>query len=412
MPESDKVDTQENASLRASGRRGPAIVAWSVCAVGIGALVVGAILEESTGNTDPSESLFERFALLVGFGALPAIGALVASRHPRNAVGWLFVAVGFGIGVLLLSAEYAHWALVENAGHYPLATAAAWLEQWLWLPSVGLTPTLILLLFPDGRPPSPRWKWLVWASAVALSIVAIGGMIEQRLQNGYSIDNPIGVPGIEDVESEPMFAPFLVLFIPLAVMCAVSLVVRFRRSRGAGRQQLKLMTFSACLMVAAIAVGDALRIPGTLAVALLVFATSLAVSMLKYRLYDIDRVINKTIVYGVLTALLLAGYATGVLLIQTVLPLPDNSRAAVAGSTLAMAALFRPLRRRIQSVVDRRFYRLRYDAAHAVESFGARLRTETDLHSLTSDLIGVVPRTVHPARSSLWLLTETTRETR
>jgi hypothetical protein len=403
VPENYSVDRQQDDSRRPSAGRGPAVLAWSVCALGIAGLVAGAILEETTGNTDPSESLLERAALLLGFGALPAIGALVASRHPRNAVGWLFLAVGAGIGVLLLSTEYAHWALVEQAGRYPLATLAAWLEQWLWVPSVGLVTTLILLLFPNGRPPSRRWNWLVWVSALALGIVAIGGMIEQRLESGYSIDNPIGLPGIEDVESERLFAPVFILFIPLTVLCATSVVVRFRRSRGAERQQLKLMTFSACLMVVSLLFGDALGIPGTLAVALVVLAASLAVSMLKYRLYDIDRIINKTVVYGALTAALVACYVVGVPFIQSVLPLPEDSPAAVAGSTLVIAALFGPLRRRVQMFVDRRFYRSRYDATKTVEAFESRVRLQSDLDGLAGDLVDVVRRTVHPSHVSLWL---------
>ena len=406
MPEDSSVREQVSVSAEGSRARGPAVLAWSVCAVGIAGLVAGAILGEATGNTNPSESLLEHVALLLGFGALPAIGALVASRHPRNAVGWLFLAVGAGIGLLLLSTEYAHWALVEQAGNYPLTTLAAWLEQWLWLPSVGLIPTLILLLFPDGRPPSPRWNWLVWASALALGIAAIGGMIEQRLEGGYSIDNPIGVPGLEDVESEPLFAPLFVLFIPLAALCATSLVVRFRRAQGVERQQLKVMTFAACLMVAAVPAGDAVGIPGTLAVALLAFAISLGVAMLKYRLYDIDRIINKTLVYGALTALLVAGYAGCVLVIQAVLPLSDSSDAAIAASTLAMAALFGPLRARIQRVVDRRFYRSNFDAQRTVELFTGRLREETDLDELSRDLLSVVTATIQPASASLWLRRE------
>jgi hypothetical protein len=402
VPENRGVDRQRNNSLEASAGRGP-VIAWSVCVLGIAGLVAGAILEEATGNTDPSESFLESLALMIGFGAFPVIGALVASRHPGNAVGWLFLAVGVGIGILLISTAYAHWALVEKAGNYPLTTLAAWLEQWLWVPSVGLIATLILLLFPNGRPPSRRWNWLVWTCGVALGTLAIGGMIEQRLVSGYSIDNPIGVPGLEDVESEPLFAPLFVLFIPLSMLCAASLVVRFRRAQGVERQQLKLMTFTACLMVTTFFAGDALGIPGTLALALLALDVSLAVAMLKYRLYDIDRVINKTVVYGVVTVLLVAGYGGGVILMHKVLPLPEDSPAATAAATLAMAALFGPLRHRVQQVVDRYFYRPRYNAIKTVEAFESRVRLRRDLDELAGDLVDVVRRTVHPSHVSVWL---------
>ncbi|MGH2788515.1 MAG: hypothetical protein ACRDJV_11495 [Actinomycetota bacterium] len=403
MPEASSMGDQGKTSRRGLPGRGPAIIAWTACAVALGALIGGAVLEEINRHTGISEGAAEHFGLLVGFGALPAMGALVASRHPRNPIGWMFLAVGVGIGILLLSAEYAHWALVERSGYHPGATLAAWFEQWLWAPSIGLIPTLILLLFPNGRPPSPRWRWLVWASAVTIGVVAVGGMIEARLEgHGYSIDNPIGIPGVGDVEAT--FAPVFNVFLALVPLCATSLVVRFRRARGDERQQLKLLTFSACLMVVGIILGDFLGVPGTLAVSLLLVSASVAVSMLKYRLYEIDRVINKTMVYGALTGLLVAGYAGGVLLLQTVLPLPNDSPAAVAASTLAMAALFRPLRNRIQTLVDRRFHRATYNAVRIIEVFAGNLRRQTDLDNLTQGLVAVVHRTVKPQHVSVWLM--------
>jgi hypothetical protein len=400
----ERSDVKTDAMVAGTGRagRGPAILAWAACAVAVGGLVAGAILSEVMGTSSPDESFAEGVALIVGFAALPVMGALVASRHPRNAVGWLFVCVGLGVGILVISTEYAHWALVDQSGSYPGATLAAWFEQWLWYPSTGILLTLILLLFPNGKPPSPRWKWLVWVCVAALGVISLGGMVEERLEGGdYSIDNPIGIHGLGDVET--VFGPvFLVLGVS-AILCAVSLVVRFRRSRGDERQQLKLLTFAACLMIVGTVVVDLFEIPGTFAITLVVLAGSLAASMLKYRLYDIDRIINKTVVFGLLTAVLLAGYAALVLVLQSVLPVPDDSALTVAGSTLAMAALFGPLRRRIQAIVDRRFYRSKYDAIRTIEVFESSLRRRTDLDDLTSELVEAVRRTVHPSHVSVLL---------
>jgi hypothetical protein len=404
VPEGQSLQGERDASRPGAVGRGPAVLAWSLCALGIGGLIAGAVLENMSGQAASSEeSLPESLALLFGFAALPAMGAFVASHHPRNPMGWLFLAVGAGIGLLLISTAYAHWALVDNTGSYPLVTLAAWFEQWLWGPCIGLLFTLVLLLFPDGKPPSPRWNWLVWVGALLLGVISVGGMVEERLESdAYSIDNPIGIPGLGDVEST--LGPLFALLVPLVALCVASLVVRFRRSRGDERQQLKLVTFAASLSVVSVVAGEFFEVPGTFAVMLLLIVGSVAIAMLKYRLYDIDRIINKTAVYGLLTAMLVACYVIGVPLIQSVLPLPEDSPASVAASTLGIAALFAPLRRRVQTFVDRRFYRSRYDAIKTIDLFGANLRRHTDLDDLTSELVRAVRRTVHPSHVSVVLV--------
>jgi hypothetical protein len=376
------------------------VLAWLICAVSVGGMLgaVGFQVFSSNSFASGSESALEEILLLTSFAALPVIGTLVASQHPRNAVGWLLLAVGAGIGVLILSAEYAVWALDQRPAYPPGFTLAALLAEWLWIPSVSLLFTLTFLLFPNGRPPSPRWRWLVWVSGATIVLTVLAGMLQDQVDvDGISLDNPLGIGLFDDAEAAlgPVF-PILGI---LSVMCAASLVVRFRRSHGDERQQLKWLAFSVSFLV----ITFFIELPGSLAVGLLTVDASLAVAMLKYRLYDIDRVINRTLVYGFLTALLVAGYAGGVLLLQTVLPLPDDSPAATAASTLAMAALFGPLRRRVQQVVDRYFYRPRYNAIKTVEAFESRVRLQSDLDGLAGDLVDVVRRTVHPSHVSVWL---------
>ena len=383
-------------------------LAWGLCGLAVVMLGVGVAIEEATGA--PSDgSLVEDILLFAAFISFPLLGALVASRQPRNAVAWIFIAVGVGIGFLVTGQEYAHYGLVLD-NEAPGAAVGAWLEQWLWLPSVGVIPTFGLLLFPNGKLPSPRWRWLARITGVVLLIITVGSMLEEELKGaGYSLANPIGISGLDDVEST--WGPIFLVFAACALLCMASIIVRFRRSRGDERQQLKLVTFAASFMVVTIFVSDLLDdIVGGLGwmfpVLLLAFIASIGVAMLKYRLYDIDLVINRTLVYGVLTALLAAAYLGLVVVLQGLIPGAGNSDLTIAGSTLAVAALFRPLRARVQGFIDRRFYRRKFDAQRTVESFSSRLREDVDLEHLSADLLSVVGDTMQPVHASLWLRRE------
>lgn len=382
------------------------LVAWSLCVFGLAALLAGAVLQSDNGGNQ--ESLVEQIGLVLGFGAFPVIGSLVVARYPRNALGWLFVGVGVGIGFLLLAEEYARWALAPPGDPRPGATLAAWLTSWLWYPVLAIVATYGFLLFPTGLPPSPRWRWLVWVTGALVTIVTVGAMVQDRLRlGGHVVDNPIGIPGFNDVEAS--FGPLFGVFAACALLCAFSLVIRFRHSRGEERQQLKFIAFGAVFFVFGSLGGDLYELPEWLfAVLLLAVPASIGVAMLRYRLYDIDRVISNTIVYGSVTALLTAGYFALVLLIQRVLPVPQNSPVVVAMSTLAVVALFRPVAERVRAFVARRFYRRKYDAAITVEGFSSRLRSETDLDSLAADLVRVVQDTMQPQHVSLWLSAERT----
>jgi hypothetical protein len=347
---------------------------------------------------------------MIAAGVFAACGALIVSRRARHPIGWLFT--GYG---LLTSAGLVCFALAEVWFRGGSSSGAAWADA---IANVLVTVAVLaipaaLLRFPDGSLPPGRWKW---ASRTVVLAAAVGGAAA-LMNGGWGGDNKQAI-ALSPLHSstEPWGDVASQLFYPLMVVTMVvsgfSLIKRFRRARGEVRQQMKWLAVAAAYLTTALTVavltGGTAELTETWHIALVASAfasvpAAVAVAVLRYRLYDIDRIINRTLVYGALTAILVAGYAGGVLLLQVVLPLSEASPAAVAASTLAMAALTGPLRRRIQGVVDRRFYRTRYDATHAVESFGARLRSETDLDSLKADLLGVVRHTVQPEHASVWL---------
>jgi hypothetical protein len=379
------------------------LLAWSLLALAIAATAAGMVLENVTGGGDPEESLFEGIALLAAFMAFPVVGALIASRHPGNAVGWIFLGIGVTVGLLLVAAGYARYALVLHPGRdLPGATLAAWVEGWVWMPLIGTIPTLLFLLFPTGRPPSRRWRPVAWLAGAEIALVSVLSMTEEKLVGyGYSIPNPIGIQGLGDVEKIPIL---LLPFFPLALLCASSLIFRYRSAHSEERQQLKWVAVFAVLFAVGVMAEDIFKLPNILFSLLLgALPASVGIAILRYRLYDIDLVINRTLVYGSLTALLAASYFGIVVLLQGIVPGADDSDLAVAGSTLAVAALFRPARSRIQGFIDRRFYRHKYDASRTLERFSSRLRDEVDLETLSADLLGVVRETMQPKHASLWL---------
>lgn len=343
-----------------------------------------------------------------------AVGAVVAARLPSNPIGWLFLAAGLILALTSVTYGYAAVAL-DGPGRLPGGLAAAWVSSWSWAPALLAAPSLLFLLFPDGRPLSDRWRWMVPLLAIGLtclvtgSAFAPGGMTDTPVPE---VDNPLGVadPALADGLQVVGWAISLIC----VILAAWSLVLRFRRSQGEERQQLKWFVWSAGLLPAFLVTGIVVSSIGgdtggdyvNVMLALFLAAVPLAagLAMLRYRLYDIDLVINRTLVYGALTATLVVTYLGLVLVFRLLLnPLTGESELAVAGSTLAVATLFRPLRTRVQAVVDRRFYRSRYDTARTLESFSLRLRDELDLETLGSDLRGVVHDTMQPDSVSLWL---------
>ena len=395
-------------------RRTAARVAWGLWSFDL--LVVLAVLVQSTfsllpvapGSGDGGAISGAVFILVFA-----TTGTLIASRLPGNPVGWLLctTALAFAVGGVCVtiseSASAAGW-------HSPVVTLAAWLGMFVWMLGVGPAATFVLLLFPDGHLPSPRWRPVGLLSAAAMVAITVGVAFGPGPIQDTDVSNPVGITAWGDALTWVEGAGLLLLLAMILASCA-SLVIRYRRSSRRARQQLKWLAWSMPMVLAWLAasiaadsllVGDtAVDVSNTLAaVGLMIVPIAIAIAILRHRLYDIDLVIKRTLVYGSLSASLLATYLGLVLVLRIVLsPLAGDSDLAVAGSTLAVAALFGPLRSRIQSGVDRRFYRSRYDATRTVGEFGERLRQEVALESVTTDLCRVVAQTVAPTHVSLWL---------
>jgi hypothetical protein len=352
-------------------------------------------------------------ALLLAFTAFMVVGAVIVARRPGNVIGWLFSAIGLLTATGTLALDYAEYAYVTRPGSLPGPLLAAW-YQWWWLPLFALILVFTPLLFPTGRLLSARWRPVAVAAAVATGLIAVGGALEPtlKLQNeNYTVRNPIGLTVVPDEEAGRLFAVLFGVLAFCAVAALVSLVLRFRRSRGIERQQLKWFTYAVALAILFQLVTEALP-EGTSTVRDVLFGLTVAfipiaagIAVLRYRLYDIDRLINRTLVYGLLTAILGLGYAATVLVLGELFGGIGGAPPswAVAGVTLAVAALFQPARRRIQAAVDRRFNRRKYNAVKTVEAFSLRLRDEVDLDALSAELLTVADQTMQPTTASLWL---------
>jgi hypothetical protein len=345
------------------------------------------------------------------------VGALIATRRPQNTVGWIMLVAGFTLGAMLLTGGYVDFSLAQQ-GRVPGTRWVAWVASWVWVPGIVPALTFLLLLFPDGRLPSRRWRLVGWVAVAAMITLGLGMAFTPGQFTDYpQVINPLGLTLLEGSPMEEGGVGWLLL--PLSVvLSATSMVVRFRRAAGEERQQIKWLALAAAFA----AVGwvaltftytTELMVTGQLLQLLSMLSIPLAVgvAVLKYRLYDIDVVINRTLVYGSLTAMLALVYFGGVAATQaifrTITGHEQQPQLAIVVSTLVIAALFNPLRRRIQSFIDRRFYRKKYDARKTLEAFSAKLRDETDLDALNSELVRVVQETMQPAHVSLWMRPET-----
>jgi len=378
-------------------------VGWTVTI----SLVAGALVFGLANR--PVAPLYETTSTVIN-PTFATLGALIISRRPGNVIGWIFLAGGVSGGVLMFSGQYATVALALDGPTLPGVALAAWLAN-LAQNSFVVSILFLVLLFPDGMLPSRRWRPLAWAMgtliAVSLIVVALspGPIVEFP-----SISNPFGVeaaalPG-------PVRAAGQLGVLACVVAAMLSLVLRFYRSRGEERLQLKWFTYAAAVglstpLLLGVLAPAAFEVLGRLlwTLGFLSLPVSIGIAILKYRLYDIDLLINRTLVYGTLTVALALVYLGGVALLQGGLRAltGQESALAVVASTLAIAALFVPLRRRVQGFVDHRFYRKKYDARKTLEAFGIRLRDTTDLEALGRDLVTVARETVQPASASLWL---------
>jgi hypothetical protein len=419
---------QESEVSRTSGRV-ISRLAWSLSALSVSMFVaIIALYALIRSAPQVPSSISDRFTptdLLMGvpFLAFPIIGALIASRRPHNPIGWICLAVGLLFLLLGLSEYYSVYG-VARPGSVPFPIVVAWLGNWLWMPAVGLFATYLFLLFPDGRLPSRRWLPLAWLSGAVTVALSLGfGLAPGRVANlPREIRNPFGLEGLTWLsDAANVGFPLLALCILASV---ASLVLRYRRSRGEEREQIKWIAFSASVIGLLFLIGLVIsliygstppswtRLLDTMT-ALSYTGVPIAVgfAVLKYRLYDIEVIINRTLVYGSLTLLLALVYFGGVTgtqaIFRTLSGQEQQPQLAIVVSTLVIAALFNPLRRRIQAFIDRRFYRKKYDAAKTLEAFSARLREETDLQALNGELTRVVRETMQPSHVSLWLRPDT-----
>jgi hypothetical protein len=373
------------------------LVTFCLLAGGLEAATIWLTLAESRGLPLP-----DRVAALAFVGVvLPVVGfgALIVARRPGNRVGWLLLAAGLSVGISGLVQAYAQAGLA-----LPGVRLAAWLSNWTWVTLSGLV-VFLLLLYPDGRLPSPRWRLVAWAAAVGCGLAAVCSALYPGLPALPGSRNPTGLYGSAGQVVQATFPVLSLTLLVLQLAALASLLVRFRRSRGVARQQLKWLAYGAAptLLAASVPLPAGFR-PWQTAVGNVVawaLPAAIAVAVLRYRLYDLDRLVNRTLVYATLTVLLGGCYAGLVLGLGQLLG--RDSSLAVAGATLAVAGLFQPARRRVQAVVDRRFNRRRHDAARTIGAFTERLREQVDLDTLSAELLGVVDQTMQPTQVSLWL---------
>jgi hypothetical protein len=355
-----------------------------------------------------------------------SVGAFVASRRPRNFIGWLLCVIGFVFALVGFGVAYADYALLGYPGtSLPGDMFMACISQSLVaLPILICAATLLILLFPDGHLPDRSVRAVPWIVVGGSAMSALWAVTAQRGFDRYSMRNPLHVGGVVGYIVKAFGGLGVAACLVGLVVAIVVVFDRLGNARGAERQQLKWFAYAAgvllmILFLATIVVWYLSRwmsFPIGI-VALSAIPVAVGIAVLKYRLYDIDHIINRTLVYGALTALLAAGYFATIMALQgignLVFQLPfravfgQKSTFATIAATLAMAALFNPLRHRIQSFIDRSFFRSKYDAAKTLEEFSMKLRDETDLEALSDDLVGVVRETMQPAHVSLWLRPKT-----
>ncbi|HET7483560.1 MAG TPA: hypothetical protein VFK89_11940 [Actinomycetota bacterium] len=339
--------------------------------------------------------------------AFAAVGLLITRARPRNAVGWLFLGLGFLIAELVFARDYAIYALRVNPGSLPGGNIAAWFGVWPIELITGVV-ALALILFPHGTPPTRRWRLLVAAIVIGTAgqtILSAGWNVNLTVPFNFpEATHPLSLPGLSFVR--PVYGALQTLTILWLLSTVVAIAVRYRRGDYTERTQLKWVMSA----VALLGVGMALAVLILDYRAVIVWTLisplvpiSAGVAIRRYRLYEIDRIINRTAVYALVTGILVGAYLGLILLIQTVSPLGNHSSAAVALSTLATAALFRPVRARVQTLVDRRFNRSRYDAAQTLTAFAARVRNEVDIYAWSDELLSVVNATMSPRTVSIWL---------
>jgi MFS family permease len=387
----------------------PGVLAWALWALvvlGLAASFWLEVLLRRAGRADPLDTAVGPVVAMV---SAATVGAVLAGRRPRHPVGWLLLAFGLSLIVNGAAGAYAPYGLQVRPGALP---AAGWVA--LYYPATAFVGLIllgfVLLLTPTGTLPSPRWGWWAWLMAGTPAVLLLVAMPLAPRPPGsryQGVDNPLDLRPFDGALLLANRATLAVAVLGVLVGAA-SLVVRFRRARGTERQQLRWLVLAAALtgvgMLAAVvlvAAGYQVLVGWVSALCMPLLPLAIGAAVLRYRLFDLDRIISRTLAYGLLTVLLGLGYSGVVLGLGRLLP--QGSSLVVAAATLAVAGVFQPARRRIQRLVDRRFNRRRYDAARTVDAFGARLREQVDLDALSAELLAVVDQTMQPTQVSLWL---------
>ena len=366
--------------------------------------IVGALVLSTLSGQGPGSDA-TAYATVLFVLATSAVGTLIGLRRPGNTIGWLLRVAAFGFATGSFLVVYVEVA-VAQAGSLPVGPIAVWLGDLMFQLAFGVSATFLLLLFPTGHLSSPRWKLVGWMAGLGMALLFAAVLVGPGAFEGLPIKNPLALE-----ETSPILrvfeSAFYLMLVPILASVA-SLIVRYRQSAGEERQQLKWVAVG--VVVLAIGVAGTVAWDGlsddtvnlVIALSLTAVPISIGMAILRYRLYDIDRIISRTVSYGAVTALLAGAYVALVFVLGDLLPSRGNS-LVVAASTLTVAALFNPLRRRVQSIVDHRFNRSRYDLYRTIEAFTQRLRTEVDLDQLARDLQNVAADSMHPKSMSLWL---------
>jgi hypothetical protein len=398
------------------------VVGWLIVPLYVAGNVAFYLLRRGAGLGNGANLLDDvgGMVLNVGFGAFAVVGALLVTKRSTNLIGWIMAAIALMVSIFNAGGAYATYVMLTRGQPDALAVLGAWAANCYWFVMLALALIYLPMLFPDGRLLSRRWLPV----AVLAGIAASGFVLPRAFMDtlplneapGYEIDNPIGIEGLGPVENLPIVGVLINgLLVVAFVGAAASVVVRFRRSRGVERLQMEWFVYVTVVLVggsiltSVIGVAIGLRWLEQFSfalsmVSLVALPVTVGIAILRYRLYDIDILINRTLVYGPLTVTLVLIYLGSVVSLQALFRTLTGqvSTLAIVASTLAIAALFTPLRRRIQPFMDRRFYRRKYDARKTLEPFSAMLRDETDLEALNAELVGVVRETMQPSHISLW----------
>lgn len=383
------------------------IVAWGVATMSVCVLAVAGV----AGLTTPASLPVQHLATgdvgwWVAYFTFSIVGGLVAARRPDHRIGWLMLAAGAVNALAQGAQQYAEWGLARHPGSLPGADVASWLTSFSWSPAITIL-VLVLVYFPTGQLASRRWRWLPWVAVACTAIIVVTSAVDLWSRRGMRLL----VPNSDVLESTTFAGHVIAVLWPFIPICAISAMVsvalRWRRSRGVERQQLKWLVLAGAVSAPMIVVGEvvssksALYTPAQLLNSPAWCGIAIALAVLRYRLYDIDHIVSRTVTYAIVTGVVVGVYVTVVAAADAVVG--SSSSVAVAASTLIAAAVFQPARRSVQRAVDHRFNRAAYDAQRTVDEFSARLREQVDVAHVHADLVATVERAVQPASVSVWL---------